>query len=486
MIHIYTSNNISEINQAVKEVEGLSQHVQVKDLSEIDRSEAFIIVNNDEIISPFIWNNSEPPTVFRPVPFDPQSLIGLILSRIGYAKEALNFVGNEGLKKDISSRLHLINGGELTGGEFDLNEYYDCHNRAVLAHYLNLEVQVGELYSKAMELSPNVEAKAFTTKQYVTYLIDHKLFQEAENHLNNCLSEELTDEARFSLKIELINIHFEKSGLTEGSEKVKLLIGECLKYYEKTGDQITIASLLLQATDIANIEQSFSEALGYVNRAVEIYSEEHIPEFQASALMKKGTLLYTWAQNGNPQFYQTAIDTYQKALKTFTRDEAPHIYFEIQHNLAVIYAEIPADEKKKGMWAAFSATSFKECLSFYTKEQYPYEFAMVANNYANALQKYPPAKTGDNLEKAISFYSEALEIRTAEEYPQERAYTILNFLEACWRVHNINETMERVRYNDMLKKAGEISKLTSEESLLEQAGKHLEHLQELGVSLLKG
>ena len=110
---------------------------------------------------------------------------------------------------------------------------------------------------------------------------------------------------------------------------------------------------------------------------------------------------------------------------------------------------------------------------------------MVANNYANALLKYPPAKTGDNSEKAVYYYLEALEIRDAQQFPTERAHTILNYLEACWRVHNVNKTMERARYKDMLAKAREIKELVTDQELLAQAQEHLDRLSELSVAIMK-
>ena len=110
---------------------------------------------------------------------------------------------------------------------------------------------------------------------------------------------------------------------------------------------------------------------------------------------------------------------------------------------------------------------------------------MVSNNYASALLKYPPAKTGDNAEKAIYYYLEALEIRDAQQFPIERAHTILNYLEACWRVQNVNKTMERARYKDMLAKAKEIKQLTEDPQLIADAQAHLDQISSLGLAIMK-
>ena len=46
---------------------------------------------------------------------------------------------------------------------------------------------------------------------------------------------------------------------------------------------------------------------------------------------------------------------------------APDIFAEIQHQLGRVYAEIPDEVKKKGIWAAVSVSSFTEALNFYNK-----------------------------------------------------------------------------------------------------------------------
>jgi len=116
----------------------------------------------------------------------------------------------------------------------------------------------------------------------------------------------------------------------------------------------------------------------------------------------------------------------------------------------------PTKNKKRSIWAALSVSSFNEALNFYNKVDFPYEFAMICNNYANAFTKYPAATKSDNFEKALNYYTETLSVRTANTYPLERAVTLLNYLEASWKVSNSSEAFNWQRFNDMFDKANEI------------------------------
>ncbi|MGD1891866.1 MAG: hypothetical protein ACFB15_14910, partial [Cyclobacteriaceae bacterium] len=139
-------------------------------------------------------------------------------------------------------------------------------------------------------------------------------------------------------------------------------------------------------------------------------------------------------------------------------------------------------QQKKSILAAVSATSFQEALRFFTKDEYPYEYGLVCNNYANALTKYPTALRTDNYEKALEFYEEALSVRTAV-YPYERALTLLNYLEASWHVDNGEDGFNQQRYDDMVAKAKEVKTLVDAPDLISEAAGHLERLSQLLITV---
>ncbi|MEQ9286553.1 MAG: hypothetical protein RIG77_06570 [Cyclobacteriaceae bacterium] len=491
MVYIYTNEYKSDIIDALSSVEGLLASVQVQPLSTIDDRFSHIVIDNGVIQTALSWSNEEPPILFTDLKFQADDLTCILLCKLGYEEEALGFTKNEVLIEEIKCSLQLKNLENQLALQLQGDDYISLHNRAIINHYaghFHNGMHPEALYSQAIAKAPSDEHKAFTAKHLAVLLMDQGDYFQAEKILKHYEALAFSEQAKYHLALDLIQIQLgsispdlDKARLDE----IKKLIWDTLQYFEQKEIPWAVASLYTQASEITNFEKSYAESLGYITKALTIYQDQHYPEFLASAYMQKGTLLYTWAQDGNPQFYQSAVDTYQEALKIFTRETYPHAYAEVHHNLAVIYAEMPTDEKKKAMWAAFSATSFKECLTYYDKTVYPYEYAMVANNYGNALLKYPPAKTGDNIEKAVSYHLEALDIRTAAEYPIERAHSILNYLEACWRAQNINKSMERARYKDMIAKAKEVKSLTDQEDLIDQAKEHLDQLNGLAISILK-
>ena len=140
--------------------------------------------------------------------------------------------------------------------------------------------------------------------------------------------------------------------------QLKNTLWECLQYYEAAGMKTEAALVLTDAAYIASISQSFSEALGYINKAIGFFEEEQQAELCAQAQFTRGNILQTWAQNGHPQFFRTAVQAYQQALQVFTKESAPPMFAEIQHQLGKVYAEIPDEVKKKSVWAAVSVSIF--------------------------------------------------------------------------------------------------------------------------------
>ena len=149
----------------------------------------------------------------------------------------------------------------------------------------------------------------------------------------------------------------------------------------------------------------------------------------------------------------------------------------------MIYAEIPDEVKKKSIWAGVSSASFQQALDYYTKETHPYEYAMVCNNYANALTQYPEAIHSDNLEKALFYYQEALGIRTATDWPLERAVSLLNFVETSWHLHLPENDSNLAHFEQMVEKAQEAERLTTDPAIVREAQAQLLKLEALRRAL---
>lgn len=497
MISIFVqATQVEEIIAIINSEERLSELV---DIQLIKEENCDFVINQKGIFQNLDWSENLPPILLgNPIVFSLENLLTLTFLRLGnwekvyeYSQKNPQLIGEIDLINRLQSGVMIQMPAEAFNANNSFNEYRYWHNRAVTLHYGNLSTIVGELpiknaYENAIEKATDINYRAFTTKHFASFLLDCGLFLEAEQLLSNVISEITDTGVQAELKSVLYGIWLQNLTVPYNYsllEKTKQTIWEVLKHYENQGRILQTGLLLIDAAQVANFTDSFSESLGYINRAIRIFKDEEIPELEANAQYRKGVLLFTWAQNGNLQFYKGAMEAYQEALKTFTQEATPDVFAEIQHHLGVIYSEIPDEVKKKSIWAAVSVSCFKRALSFFTQEAYPYEYATICNHYANALTKYPEAKLTDNYRKALDFYQEALSVRTAYEYPYERTLTILNYLEACWQVHEEDPDKQKMLFEDMICKAEEIKNLVNDEKLLAEAQNHLDKLLELAQVL---
>ncbi|MEA5257972.1 hypothetical protein VB264_09255 [Arcicella aquatica] len=497
MLKIFSkSERISEIQNIINSEYRLNELIEIQPL-EGDCFDFFI--DENEIKQALDWSNEIPPILLpNPLSFNVSNLLTLVFLKLGNWEKVYEYSsGDKHLSDDIDF-INRLQSGVLVQipnepvNNFGTFDYYRLwHNRAIILHYGNTEKIVGGhqtkiAYEKALENAPNADYKAFTGKQYASFLLDNDMLIEAEAILVNCLKDVEETSIQAELKAVLYGIWLQQLTVPYNYhllEKTKTTIWEVLQYYESQGRILQTGLLLIDAAQVANFTDSFAESLGYINRAIKIFRDEDIKELEANAHFRKGVLLFTWAQNGSIQFYKGAMEAYQEALKTFTQESTPEVFAEIQHHLGIIYSEIPDEVKKKSIWAAVSVSSFKQALSYFTIQSHPYEYATICNHYANALTKYPEAKLTDNYRKALVFYNEALLVRTAYEYPYERTLTLLNYLEASWHVYEEDPDEQKKLFDDMMNKAEEIKNLVDDEKLLAEADSHVVKLKELSILL---
>ncbi len=498
MLSIFaTTDHIEEVQNCIAQEARLNELVNVLDfLSHKPSPSGFnLIIRRKHIVFPIDWYNVMPPYILpEEVHFTPENLLGLVFARLGNYEKTHHYLAKSNptlyTELDFINRLQNgipVNPEELISEYSEFEEYRLMHNQALVRHYAasesNFDIEKTRyFYREAMLSAPNDEYKAFTVKQYATLLTDLGQLDFAENELLAAIQYALSDEAKIELKNVLATVWMQKLSVPYDATllaQLKEILWEILQNHEQQERLPEVGLLLIDAAHIANISESFAEALGYINRAIGIFRDEEMPELLANAQLRKGTLLYTWAQNGQPQFYRGAMESYQEALKIFTREDAPAVFGDIHHHLGVIYSEIPDEVQKKSIWAAVSSASFNEAMQFYNKDNFPYEYAMICNSFGNAMTKYPAALHSDNYEKALFYYQEALNIRTAAAYPVERAITLLNYVEACWYVNNSEDEWNESLYYDMMSKAEEVKKLTTDTQMRTDADRHLAKLAEL-------
>lgn len=494
MLTIYTeTSELLKINFLIDSEPKLNEIVFVKHINDDSFDRDYLILENGIIKVPLKWSDENPPFLFSSkISFSSSNLLALVYLNLNNFEKAYHFAANNAaLLHDIDLLNRLQNNIILDLSEEEPNKqldfleaYKNANNLAILAHYGNCSKyfsphQIERFYKNALDLAPNGEYRAFIGKHYATFMLDSDNLVLADEIISKSLEDHISDDAKYELLsiqyaiwIKQLAMPYDKDLLL----KTKNIIWEVLKFHEDKQNAIQMALLLIDASHISNLENSFSESLGYINKTINLLSNENVPELLANAQYRKGVLLFTWAQNGNSQFYRPAMESYMQALKVFNQYETPEVFAEIQHHLGVIYSEIPDEIKKKSIWAAVSISSFNQALDFFTRETHPYEYAMICNNYANAFTKYPEGVKSDNCAKALGYYRIALEIRNQEDFPTERVLTILNFLEAALYVTQTHSENSQQLLEEMSDLVNEIDNLTDDPKLLAEAQRHRQNI----------
>lgn len=504
MLSIYASTKYHEhLWEMIRQEPFLDELIEVVDLLEkrpIPSADT-LLIKNGAIAFPLDWYNLQPPFLLpEAIELTDNNLLGVLFALLANYEKAHAHLHPKNpslfLELDFINRLQQgipIDPDELISQYSPYEEYRLMHNQAIVSYYGHSgrfdPDRIAYFFSEALNCAPTDEQAAFTARHFATFLVDMNQLENAVRLVQDVLLTEISNEAKTELKQVLcqawllqLQVPYDEQLL----EQLKKTLWEVLQTYEQQGRDRALAILLMDAGIIANYSESWSESLGYYNRAIALLEAEQLPELVANAQYHKGILLFTWAKKGNPQFFRTAAETFQKAVQVFTKDQAPEVYADIQHHLGLIYAEIPDEQKKKGIWAGVSSSAFQEALEIYTKNDYPYEYATVCNHYGNALVNYPQAKLSDNTEKALYYYQEALNIRTAEHYPTERCLTLLNYLEAQWNLGMPEDKLDEMRFQEMVDKAEEVRQLSQDPQIRQVAEGHLEKLAQLKAAYAAG
>lgn len=480
------------INETIAREDRLDELVRVVDyLDEKPVPSAHSLVVREDAIYPTLdWFDLLPPYILpEKLTAHAEYLLALLFARLNNYERVYFYLAdrNPSLNRelDIVNRLQhglTISPEDLVSEYNEYDEYRLMHNHGVVRHYGVAKAdheQTKYYYLQALESAPTGEHRAYSARQFGSLLIDQGELKDAVRVLQVGLAAAESDEGETALRYALCQARMQLLTVPYDQAALKVLkedLWAVLQAYEAQDRPLETALVLIDAGTIANYDESWAEGLGYFTKAIALLEAEETPGLLADANLRKGILLYSWAQQDNPQFFRPAAEALQRAAHTFSRSEAPLVYADIQNRLGLVYAEIPDEAKKKGMWAAVSSTAFQEALTIYTPEEHPYEYASVCNHYGNALTKYPAAKLTDNTEKALFFYQEALTIRRAETMPLERSLTLLNYLEAQWNLGMPEDRFDLTRFNDMQAKAEEVIAITPDPKLGEEAKIHLEKL----------
>ena len=493
MLSIFTEiSQKNTVETLIKNVDRLEELVEIK-TSETENSNFVtqIYFTPDFLKLEFDWFDNRPPLVIPKVTFSEDNFYALVYFALGNTQKSFEFLDqNSELYLPFLASVHLQMGWEIPQEMVSEIKEKSFFNYLILQRFGNLQNRISEveIQNSFKKIIQNKEEEKFPAfKNQIAILIENQQFEEAENIFNTVFNtENLSEKQKISFEIQWIDCKMSQIKFPLNREFLDKILekqNHCIAFLIQKNMPIQAGLQLMNLSEIANLKEDYTEAKDAINRAILIFKNEEIVELMGDASVRKAVLLYTWSKNGQPQYYKSAINAYQDALKVFKRDEFPEKFAEIKHNLALIYTEIPASNEEGMIWSAFSASCFKEALEIYTETDFPYEFAMASHNYATALMNYPEAKLHQNLDKSQHHFSEALKIRNAENFPTERALTLVNQLELFWQIHNENAEDELENLAKMEQNISEIEYLTKDSAILDKLAPHKEEISKLKTLL---
>ncbi len=120
---------------------------------------------------------------------------------------------------------------------------------------------------------------------------------------------------------------------------------------------------------------------------------------------------------------EIAIKGYQTLFEVYTRDSFPYEWAMTQNNLGNAYQDRIRGERADNLDLAIAAFNLSLEVRTRTREAFPEQWAMTQHNLGNAYSKRIRGERADNLELAIAAYNLSLEVYTRESFPSEWAMT---------------------------------------------------------------
>ncbi|QBK24977.1 tetratricopeptide repeat protein [Ureibacillus thermophilus] len=178
---------------------------------------------------------------------------------------------------------------------------------------------------------------------------------------------------------------------------------------------------------------STKQSLGMVDKqlielyktALKLIEQSPFEDMRAELTFQLGTA-YQELADGNKTYYQEAIKCYNKALKTFRKDQYPENYAMIHMNLALSYIAMPPNAHNYQLKNAMAIQSLREALRYLDKEIHRDLWCSATINLANALQYAKSSHIEDNLWEAVALYEDVLKVRRKETDPHGYARLVAN------------------------------------------------------------
>lgn len=165
--------------------------------------------------------------------------------------------------------------------------------------------------------------------------------------------------------------------------------------------------------------------IDFYKNALTLIKDSAFDHMKAELTFQLGTA-YQELADGRKKYYLEAIKCYNKAIKTYRKDNYPETYATIHMNLALSYLAMPSNEHNHELKTATAIQSLREALRYLDKEKNPDLWSSATINLANALQYAKSSHIEDNLWEAVALYEDVLKVRKKETDSHGYARLIAN------------------------------------------------------------
>lgn len=419
-----------------------------------DATEGMTLVVDARGVRPALpWGDATPPYLLPTLPLSAESLqFYLELSEADEPTPG----ARERLPDDVAHLTALVRGGLSSGRVPEGTGYREAHDRAVLHHYAAIALADPEsavaAYEEAIAAAPDPQSFAFTAWQYATLLLDLDRPGAAAALLARVEDEALPESARMAIRSVRLPAVLQSRSEELALDALSDLRDDATalrRWYDERGEPLRAALLALDEAQLLQRLGRFREAIETVDGASRTFEEVEEAELFAAAALRRAEVQHAWAQAGARDQFAKAMESFQEALVVFSREAAPHVFGAIHHQLAVLYAEMPADPQKRPMLLALAGQSFEAALGVFSRERHPLHHAEIRANYGNALLRCPESHLRDPADRAVAELRTALVLYREHGAVQAQVLVLLNLLEALWQQGWHDEQGGRARLGEL-------------------------------------
>jgi CHAT domain-containing protein len=160
--------------------------------------------------------------------------------------------------------------------------------------------------------------------------------------------------------------------------------------------------------------------------ATDVFEQGQSEEAESTAtdIIYFGNRILEFPRGSKASNVEIAIACYETVLKLYTRQAFPYEWAMTQMNLGNAYGDRIKGDKADNIEQAIIA--YQQALEVRTREALPYEWAKTQMNLGIAYKDRIKGDKADNIELAIIAYQQALEVTTRQAFPYYWAMTQMN------------------------------------------------------------